>query len=277
MKFMEKYKDESYLRHEYVDLGRTISDIAQDHGVRGPSINYLLKKYNIEIRHRGKPYHDIPISKELSYLIDSHMIGDGYISIQKNGHSAAFRLTSKYSDYIDYVNNELKIYGYFDVRKNNGFNINHQGYATCRLETNADRGAMLYLHDEWYKRGIVNGKYRYLKKLPNRDIEIDPHSTMIWFIEDGYYSKSKNGNGKSVGLSTLCYTYDEVSLLRDALVKSSNISDIKIRVSKKIQSWGSGAGIFIENRNNVKDFINFIEPCPNELITCFGYKWGKYL
>lgn len=276
MSCINNYKDETYLRNEYLNCGRTIASIAKEHKVSAPTVTHWLKKYNIDIRHRGKPYHIISLSNELLYTINSHMLGDGYISLQKNGYSAAFRLTSKHSNYIDYVNNELKKFGYCDVRNNNGYGLNNQGYATCRLETNADRGAMLQLHGEWYKSGVVHNKHRYLKKLPNSGVEIDSHTTMIWFIEDGYcYHKSEKS--ASIGLSTMGYSYDEVSLLKDKLIDASGINNVRIRIKCKNQAWGDGAMITVERWSDIKDFISFMDSCPTELISCFGYKWGKFL
>jgi len=52
---MPTYKDEAYLRQEYTDKERSLSDLADEHDVTIETIRYWLKKFDIPRRSRGGP------------------------------------------------------------------------------------------------------------------------------------------------------------------------------------------------------------------------------
>jgi len=53
MKPEKMYRDENWLREQYVNRGRTMVDIANEFGITAMSIQNWLDKYNIPTRPRG--------------------------------------------------------------------------------------------------------------------------------------------------------------------------------------------------------------------------------
>jgi transposase len=53
MKPKKMYRDENWLREQYVVGGRTMTDIANEFGITAMSIQNWLDKYNIPTRPRG--------------------------------------------------------------------------------------------------------------------------------------------------------------------------------------------------------------------------------
>jgi len=51
----EAYKIKSWLEAEYIEKGRTTTDIGQQFGVKSQSISYWLRKHEIKTRPRGTP------------------------------------------------------------------------------------------------------------------------------------------------------------------------------------------------------------------------------
>lgn len=190
---------------KYVN-GLSTYDIAKELNTYPYYINKILKINNIKRRTRSELNHirfstTIPIHNDLMQMIDGWLLGDG--SLTSVGIQANFTLSSKYEEYIHYVENifnlhgiSSKIYSRIDKKyKTVGYHL--------RTHSTNELGQ---LYQKWYKNG---------KKIVPIDIELSIICIKNWIMDDGTLNK-KSGH---LRFCTCAFTVEECQILSDKICK----------------------------------------------------------
>lgn len=194
----------------------------------------------------GRPQDDpIFLTEKAIEILSGELLGDGHMS--SSGSNSGFQHSTANIEYGNFVYNKLKeqnvplLEPEIIPERNNG-KKQFRTRTSCNVSFSE-------LREKWYINGV---------KVVPKDLELTAEMSLHWFLGDG----TLDGSGVIL-ISTCNFLKEDV----DFLVEKLNKLGIKSSVNRDgkyylVRIW----------KNSVKDFFNYIGPCP---IESYGYKWGK--
>ena len=248
---MKNYKNKSWLETQYEK--KTTYQIAEMEGVDPETIRKWMIKFDLKRRDANIINYSM-MTEELSDFMTGSMLGDGSISWGHEGVSAYYAISSSRQEYLLYVNSKLnklnlKLRGHIDL-------IHRGKYRYWQLCTKYYRGALPEFRQIWYPSG---------KKFLPKNIELTKESLLTFYLEDGSLTTSH-------GHTQLCLAVNGF-MLDEATIIKSKICEIIGSNKVFVHCYKQGPTVWIFDRSVIKDFFDFIGPCPKELESVFGYKW----
>lgn len=255
---IKKYKDLELFSDNIVEkyqAGASTYDIAEEMQSHPWYINKILQSKGIERRSRKEINHmrflkDIPISQQLSEMIDGWLLGDG--SLHFTGVQAYFSFVSKHEEYIEYV---FKQFDKENINCRKYHNIDKK-YKTShyRLMTSSTIQMANFYH-KWYLDG---------KKIVPSDLQLSNNAIKNWIMDDGTLDK-KMGHMR---LCTCAFTITECEILSNKL--NNFIEDV------------NGTWVIEKNKNPriyvpKKTYNKLKQKIGNCNVSCFKYKFDQQL
>ena len=195
----------------------------------------------------------LKIQKDVLY---GSLLGDGCLSIHKNGQNAQFCYLSKSEQHTNYIasffneyitNAGVKSNTYFDKRTN-------KEYSRIYFKTVTDTTFTTEYH-KWY----IDKK----KHIPC-DLILNPIICLIWYIGDGGICHLKRT--ECIKLATQCFSKEE-----QEKILLPQLSDFEAKLMKAdISSDGEQQYYIYIPRRKMKLFLEYIGDCPFE---DYKYKW----
>jgi len=245
------YKDEAWLRHQYINLGKTFDQIGRELGVKAQTIWQWAQKFSIQSRDWNEEQaNHVILSNEGLEFISGELLGD--MSITMNGKaSAKIEYGSKYPAYLRWLSMTLSSFGIEQQSKISSHTtpFGSIGFRYCSKSYRE----LTALRKKWYPDG---------KKSVPRDLKLTPIVMRQWYIGDGALHTGK-GKTSWIFFATDCFDRDELCFLADQL--SSFNLPITLPASRNIIRIGA---------RGVKRFLDLIGPCPKEIEPWYGYKWA---
>ena len=242
---LQKMYDDGMEQHEIADrfgvVRTTVVGWFRRYGIKGRDPSERKQKY---VAH-------VDLSEKAIDFLTGSVLGDGYL--ERFPSSARLAIGSKHREYAVWRKDRLSHFGVksgaiskqTQIREgtlNTAYFVRSNRYA--ELKTIADR-----FYSE--QRG----------KVVPRDIELPPITVLVWYLDDGM-----------LWHQTRCS--DQIQLCTDAFPTD----DVQFLVSKFADLGFSARYYASRNRIRINvtsalDFLEYIGPCPEDLIGCFGYKW----
>lgn len=255
-------------REQFIELmweKASVIAIAQQFGVSRDTVYLYMKEHEIE-KFDGKSIpRRLQLSEEAKSFIDGLILSDGHIVRHKlSGH---VNLKTPFEEYAKYVCDKLQNYGivsnvHKQVRKN--FYLFGK-FITSKVFYAVDTWSyenFLNEHNRWYIKGKTQNENKYVKIVP-RDFRSNPTSWNMAYIGDGcIYKNKKRKIDTEITISTNCFTYDEVSFLKNKL------NDVGIR--SMIKNTERENQYVLNMHRDSKNFLKFIGDYPCDF---FKYKW----
>lgn len=201
----------------------------------------------------------VDIDDELDSILNGILISDG--TSRENKFQSNVILTSKYSEYIQYVamvfDNRGIIYK---------INKNYSGYRTSDGEnhkfTSYSIRTASYVefrkYNRWYK--VISGKRT--KVIPP-DIKIDKQMMLHWYFGDG--GLKKRNTSRQIQLSVYAFNLKELKKISLKICKFLDVYPTEVRINKV------KAGYTINLIHSIVP--RFLEMIGDSPIRCFDYKW----
>ena len=206
------------------------------------------------------PVHDdlgVQLSNVQKNILYGAMLGDGCLSIHKNGKNAQFCYLSKSEQHVNYISNFFEDYisnegvktnTYFDKRTRKEYNRTYfKTFAnpifTCEYQ-------------KWYRAGK--------KHIPN-NLSLNPAICLVWYIGDGGICHLKRT--ECIKLATQCFSKEEQE---DILLPQLNDFEAKIMKTDVSLNGIQQYFIYIPHRK-MDNFLKYIGECPFE---DYQYKWN---
>jgi transposase len=219
-----------------------------------------MRDYNMSVlspTERATTANPICLTDVQLQVLNGALLGDGNLTISKNGVNACFNYLSKSLQHVQYiyqyfaqlVPNGISTYEYFDKRTNKTYK--RYSFRTITSVTFTE------IYYKWYKA--------HQKKLP-QDLCLTPLTCLIWYIGDGGLLTFKN-NYKCVKIATNCF--DKIGI---ETILLPQLKDFEARITKVgISKYDNQAqyAIFM-NRDNSAKFLTYIGDCP---FSDYKYKW----
>ena len=201
------------------------------------------------------PVNDELSTEQISVLYGA-LLGDGCLSVHKNGMNAVFCYLShsyQHTQFIqeyfkEYVSSEIYKYTFFDVR------TNHE-YTNYSFKT-LSNSTFTEIYNCWYHNGI--------KKIP-QNLKLNPLICLIWYIGDG--SICNVNRTQYIKLSTHCFSKEDQE---NILLPQLSQFEAKLMKASLGKNGEQQYFIYIPRRK-IKDFLNYIGDCPFD---DYQYKWA---
>ena len=252
--------DEEILRKKYIDENLSQKDVAKFFGCSTDTIIRNLKDYGIQ-SHKNIMWMQndlIELTKEDNEILNGALLGDGNLTIHKNGRNPYFSYISKSLQHVQFVSkNFIKFssgnindYTYYDKRTN-------KEYKNYKFKTYSNIGFL----DQYYAWYINNKKH-----IP-ANLVLSPITCLIWYLGDGGICNSKKSNAQEIKLSTHCFEKEEIEniLLPQLIDFDARIRKSGIEKSSNREQYA----IYIPH-NKMSSFLSFIGNCPFQ---DYKYKW----
>lgn len=261
-RILRLYKNRLWLKHQYIDLQKSIYKIAKICNHNPASIYRWLRKHKIKVRScseaaRLRAGH-VSLAKEALEFLNGGLLGDGHM---QKGYSVCYSQSSKYESYVKWLSEKFI-----------GFGINQTGKIGKMVGTSRKGKKLTYhfytsrhyvelipLYAKWYRKARSDEKFkggkpkRWIKILP-KDLELTPLVVRQWYIGDGSLQRKE----RYITLGTEGFERAEVGRLAKMLGELGFVTkqkkDNNIRISQR----------------STQDFLNYVGSCP---IKCFEYKW----
>lgn len=155
-------------------------------------------------------------SKEFTKLIFAFTLGDGFIT-RKGSTNAAYKLNqlSTHKEYVEWqasiLEKKTRVHIKIVPAHNDGYNHKEQ----LRLST-MSHPFYTTMHDRVYFRGRKTVSAHDLKLL-------DFQCMAVWYMDDGYISRSNNRTNGDMALCTDNFSYPEVVMLQKAIYEKLEI------------------------------------------------------
>lgn len=260
------------LTTQYLTSKKSISDIAEELGYGRDFIHRKLKQFNIPRRSLSESQrlwkcNHVLLSGAVLEFLTGELLGDGHLD-HSGPVSSAYVTSSKHKDYVVWLSSVFK-----------GFGIEQAGSLHCQVGICPDPDPsktyrfktfhyssrryveLRTLQEKWYRPATREERERgkkFVKIIPT-DLVLTPLMCRQWYIGDGSL-------GSGITLNTQGFTTTEVNFLASLLaglgLKTTG-SDTRLCGTTYI--W----------KKSVKDFLNYIGPCPNQIKPIFGYKWER--
>ena len=267
------YTHKKWLEHQYWDLEKSEHKIAKECGRNQTTILYWLKKLKIKTRSRPVAIRiavckHVHLSKNAKEFLNGELLGDASINKCRNW-SPAICYGSQYEGYLKWFAKELTHFGLEQSGKIYKHKKRVKFPDRVSLTTSYWYSSRHYVeleqwHKKWYRRPTIVEleKYpwrKYMKQLPV-DLKLTPLVCRQWFIGDG-----NPGRIKTTRFSYFCtqgFLNKEVDFLAYLL------TDLGFKITKQ-----KDRQLYLSTKS-VNDFLDYIGPCPKEIIDFYGYKWG---
>jgi len=194
----------------------------------------------------------VALSEEAKSFLDGELLGDSGLAAQCP-YSARIVRSCKYKEVLEWFAKELARYG-----------IEQSGCIFRNEHVRKGNVIVVWIYKSRYYQELAAWRERFYperKKRVPQDIRLDPVSLRQWYIGDGTIWNVK-GNSSRIQLCTDAFPRQDVLFLADELSK----------LGFKVSYYKSRNRIIISAKS-VKDFLDFIGPCPEQLEPFYGHKW----
>jgi len=251
------------LIEQYINQQKSIRELSREFKKDRSTFKYWLQKYNIPIRSNGEAKHllnanSVILSNEAKEFIYGELLGDMCIRCYSN-YTASIIYTSKYKEYIKWLNKILVKYGieisgeiHKSVSKlsyNNKEHLKYHYSSLCYPE-------LLEIRNIFYKNNI---------KIVPENLILTPILVRQWYIGDGYLETTNN----SIRICTDNFTKSEIEMLIHKF-KDIGIECTITRLIRKDTKYR----IRVRAKSKI-DFLDYIGKCPKEINNIYGYKFIK--
>lgn len=217
--------------------------------------NQIIARCKSESVSRGKSTLDIDtsfVTEETIEWVDGLMLGDGYINFDNNYQGARYRIGSSAKEWAEYAMLKLSAY---DPSKAETFN------SICERRPNPIWESSTKTHPDiviqarrWY------GGINETKKIP-LDCCITPASVMLWYLGDGSFTYTKDGNIPQLRLATCAFDIMDIENILMPKLKDHGINTTRYTSKNDIHICSE----------SIKDFFNFIGW--KSPIACYDHKF----
>lgn len=199
----------------------------------------------------------IIFTEEQKQVLNGALLGDGNLSIHKNGKNACFSYCSKSLQHVEYVANffcdywsgeKITTTSYYDQRT-------EKIYTQSKVRTYTNE-SFTEIYEKWYKDKI---------KIIPEDLILTPLTCLIWYIGDGGICHSKRG--ENIKISTHCFSKEQQEKILLPQLEQFCPSLMHVKDDQYC--------IYIPHKNE-EEFLKYIGKCPFE---DYNYKWSikKYI
>jgi hypothetical protein len=250
------YSNKTWLESQFKTPGTTISIIAKRADCNEKTIRRWQKKLNVSSRPIAEnawlrqARHDV-LSNTANEIIEGHLLGDGNLHA-RSAWSARYQQSSSEYDFLKWTKSLLL----FNKIECNKIHVNKSKKSNGWILHTYSYTGLKAIHDKWY----INGS----KKVP-LDIKLTPLMCLLWYLDDGGLTDYSGNYKPRVRIATDAFTIDEVNYL------ASLLSDFNPVLNKGSNMPNRGYRLVLS-----LDFLDWIGPCPVELIPFYGRKWFKY-
>lgn len=239
------------LEKMYLEDYATINEIAKHFDTSENMVRYWMRKYKIRDVERWERYELNNFNKKQKEYLYGSLLGDDQLNM--NGkRKYPFLVVTHSSKQKDYVKWKYKIWRQIVPGNIKSIVIKVKGksYLVNYFNTAA--------HPEFLD--FFNLFYFNGKKGVNRNIldKLTPLSIAVWYMDDGYYRKSRG----RAQLSTNSFTYKENIIIK-------NYFDEKWNISSNIGTSDSGSYYIWFNTENTIEFFKIIK---DYMLPFFAYK-----
>ena len=243
------YKDKEWLESQYAT--KSTGEIAKNEGVDPETIRRWLKKFGVARRDAS---HFSIYSPELIDFMNGSMLGDGSLVWGQPHVSAYYSTSSSHREYLVWLEKKLNEMG---IELRGKIDIAQRGkYHWWHMHSRYYRGALGDLRAKWYPLG---------KKIVPADVNLRAESLRLFYIDDG--SLTVTLTQKQICLAMNGFQLDEAQKIKTQVSTLLGSDRIYARDN------GTGPCIWLSSRSAIKDFFDFIGPCPPDLECVFGRKW----
>lgn len=243
-----KLDDRDWLRHQYIEKGKSGDQIAAMHDdVSRTTVYRRLREHNIERRPaqgRAKSRVVDELDWRAKQIIDGELLGDGSLVVEENGVNARFAMTTKSPEYRDWLSDFFSELGYetYEYHRQDASYANGVRY---ELSTEVCK-SLTEIYRRWYSNGT---------KIVPKDISLQPVVLRHWYVGDGQLREGRNPILHTQG-------FDEESLrrLQNALAY--------VGIDTSVQKRGK---LYVLT-DSTERFFEFIEDLPTGLRN-YAYKW----
>jgi len=239
------------LERMYLKDYKTVDDIAKRFGVSKFAVGYWIKKHGIRKVERWERYGlNFFNEKQREYLYGS-LLGDDHLDMSGKRRYPYLAVThsSKQKKYVEWKYNVWR-------------QIVASGIKSIIIKVNGNSHSANYFitaaHPEFLN--FFNLFYFNGRKIVNRNIldKLTPFSIAVWYMDDGYYKKSRG----RAQLSTNSFTYAENAVIKDYFNERWSISS-------NIGTSDSGSYYIWFNTENTIEFFKIIK---DHIMPFFDYK-----
>jgi len=289
----EKYKDEDWLREQYVDKDKSTNKIAEKTDITHASVSRWLHKFGIRTGERDRykyicPDCNLPYKNPSTHFTTSHcerpeisrvqkemlkglVMGDG--SINHRTRNWAIRWVSINEEFMDWFDWRMGDIG-IEVREcKESFEEKRESFKKS-FDWDEDYINTLNFHKTYRWSSITHPSIKKFfnkwiknseKVFPN-NFEISPISTCIWYCGDG----GLNYNGKYCSSATIT-TVNESSNI-DNIVESFNKEGLYPKIYKDKRNDKRGEHVhtsIVFSGEEMENFFEYIGEAPPGM----EYKW----
>ena len=240
---------------ELYDRYKSGRKVAEDLNISWTQVYRILRKCGVETQNpfsKGTPNQESEADEELQQILTGELLGDGYLTIYNNCKNACFRHASKHREYSEYLLEKFKIYDPHILSRSVG--KNKYFHLTTKSNTYLTK-----IYNQWYN---LDGKK---EKIIPEDIELTPLVIYHWWVGDGGFNNTKNGQSFA-NIHTEGFRKKYVDLLVEKLSEIGFESSLIREPRMKNKEFGYYIKI---NQNDLYKFITMME---NNL-KCFEYKF----
>lgn len=243
------YKDEAWLRHQYIELGKTFEQIGKEQGVKLQTIWKWAKRFGIKSHdwNEEKANH-VDLSEEALEFISGELLGD--MSITMNGAaSARIEYSSKYKLYLEWLAEQLAQAGIKPQR----IAEYPTNWGRHFIYSSISYRELVALREEWYPDG---------KKHVPSSLTLTPLILRQWYLGDGALHTGRDKTSW-IFFATDSFTREELKFLAEQLIAL----DLPV-------SLPASRGIIRIGARGVARFLKLIDPCPSGIVSIYGYKFS---
>ncbi|MBA7659156.1 hypothetical protein ES703_67129 [subsurface metagenome] len=261
------------LTTKYLIFKKSISDIAEELGYSRDFVHRKLKQFNIPRRNLSESQrlwkcNHVLLSGAVLEFLTGELLGDGHLD-HSGPVSSAYLTSSKHVEYVIWLAKVFK-----------GFGIGQAGKIRCQTGTLRSKKypnriyrfktfhyisrryvELRTLQEKWYRPATREERERGKKfvKIVPTDLVLTPLMCRQWYLGDGSL-------GSGITLNTQGFTTIEINFLASLLA------------GLELKTTGSDTrlcGTTYVWKKSVKDFLDYIGLCPNQIKPIFGYKWER--
>jgi len=228
-------------------------ELAERFGVSKSTIYRWCSTYGIKLKmgangeklSKRKANH-VDLSEEAKSFLDGELLGDSGIEA-KCPYSGRLTRSCKHKEVLEWFARELARYG-----------LEQSGHMVRNQHMRKGTVVVVWIYKSRHYREFAD--WRGKKRVP-LDVRLDPISLRQWYIGDGMLWNLK-GNSSKIQLCTDSFPRQDVLFLINELGK------LGFRTS-----YYKSRNRIIISAKSVKDFLDFIGPCPEQLKPFYGHKW----
>ena len=234
-------------------------ELAERFGVSRSIIYKCCKAYGIKLKIGAngeklskRMANRVDLSEEAKSFLDGELLGDSNLAAQCP-YSARIVRSCKYKEALEWFANELKRYG-----------IEQSGCIFRNEHIRKGSVVVVWVYKSRYYQELAAWRKRFYpegKKRVPPDIRLNPISLRQWYIGDGEIWNVRGCSSK-IQLCTDSFPKEDVLFL------VARLKDLGFRAS-----YYKSRNRIIINAKSVKDFLDFIGPCPKRLESFYGHKW----